>query len=36
VYVASLLMPLCVAFSVIKRDAATPVLEIVNVAVVLP
>ena len=31
-----MLMPLCVAFRVIKRDAATPVLEIVKVAVVLP
>lgn len=36
VYVAILLMPLWVAFNVIKRDADTPVLEIVNVAVVLP
>ena len=35
-YVVILLMPLCVAFTVIKRDAATPVLEIVKVAVVLP
>ena len=36
VYVASLLMPLWVAFNVIKRDAATPVLEIVKLAVLLP
>jgi hypothetical protein len=36
VYVVILLMPLCVAFTVIKRDVATPVLEIVKVAVVLP
>ena len=35
-YVVILLMPLCVAFNVIKRDAVTPVLEIVKLAVVLP
>jgi hypothetical protein len=36
VYVVILLMPLCVAFNVIKRDAVTPVLEIVKLTALLP